>query len=111
MILPVAPASTRVAAAPDCDCVRRPPLGPNLPKATVSRPEAKVAVPEIVSVLATLLALMTCDEDRPAFCVAAQVATTVLSSFEASARVLLVTESLTKKPVPRPLTLASARIS
>ena len=68
-------------------------------------------MPEIVSVLATVLALMTCAEERPAFCVAAQVATAVLSSFEASARELLEAESLTKKPVPRPLTLASARIS
>ena len=61
-------------------------MGPNLPKATASRPDAKVPVLLMVRELATVLALMTCEEDRPAFCVAAQVATAVLSSFEARAR-------------------------
>ena len=86
LMFPVAPASTRVAAAPDIDCVRSAPAGLNLPYTVASRPEARVAVPPIVREFAVELALMACAEESPAFCVEAHVATAVLSSLEASAR-------------------------
>ena len=72
---------------------------------------SELVVPLKVTVLAEVETSRPWEPVTPAFCVAVQVAGAVFSSLAARARQAFVAVSMTRKPVPLPETLASARMS
>ena len=82
-----------------------------MPKTLAARPEEIEAVPLVVRVLTVVGALSVVAAASLVFCMPVTVTERSTCSSEASARHLPVTLSLVRKPVPRPETEASPRMS
>ena len=111
MLKVVVPSLTRRPAALARVSESSSPEGPYLPKTLAARPEEIEAVPLVVRVLTVVGALSVVAAASLVLVIPVTVTERSTCSSEASARQLLVTLSLVRKPVPRPETEASPRIS